>query len=330
VPSNEGSCIKAKQVAAGLLALAWAAAAGAQGYPKKPVRIIVPIAPGGGQDFVARIVAPKLTAAFGQPFIIDNRPGAGGIIGTQLAVKSPADGYTLVLVAASYTAQPSLYKNLPYDAVKDLEPITQLGGQPYLLVVNPTVPAKNVKELVALAKSSKGKLTYGSSGTGEMSNLSMELLKTMGGFNAVHVPYKGAAPALTAAIAGEVDAFFPSITSGLPHVRSGKARVLAVTTAKRAPLLREVPTIAESGFPGYDVSGWYGLLAPAGTPHEIVDRLQQEVAKILELPDVQELQASNGRIPTPGGNTPQAFAANIQAEIARWSKVIKRAGIRLE
>jgi tripartite-type tricarboxylate transporter receptor subunit TctC len=319
-----------RRIAAALLALAWGVAAGAQGYPAKPVRIIVPIAPGGGQDFVARIVGQKLTAAFGQQFIIDNRPGAGGIIGTQLAVKSPPDGYTLVLVAASYAAQPSLYSKLPYDAVKDLAPITQLGGAPYMLVVNPTVPAKSVKEFVALAKSGRGKLTYGSSGSGEMSNLSMELLKTLAGFDAVHVPYKGAAPALAAAISGEVDAFFPSITSGLPHVRSGKARVLAVTTAKRAELLPQVPAIAESGFAGYDVSGWYGLLAPAGTPSEIVNRLQQEVAKILELPDVKEVQAANGRVPTPGGNTPQSFAANIQAEIARWAKVIKRAGIRLE
>ena len=321
---------RAWRIGAGLLALACAAAACAQGYPAKPVRIIVPIAPGGGQDFVARIVGQKLTAAFGQQFVIDNRPGAGGIIGTQLAVKSPPDGYTLVLVAASYTAQPSLYPKLPYDAVKDLAPITQLGGAPYMLVINPTVPAKTVKEFVALAKSSRGKLTYGSSGGGEMSNLSMELLKTLASFDAVHVPYKGAAPALAAAISGEVDAFFPSITSGLPHVRSGKARLLAVTTAKRAALLPEVPTIAESGYPGYDVSGWYGLLAPAGTPTEIVNRLQQEVAKILDLPDVRELQAANGRTPSPGGNTPQAFAANVQAEITRWAKVIKRAGIRLE
>lgn len=318
------------RIGAGLLALACSAAACAQGYPAKPVRIIVPIAPGGGQDFVARIIGQKLTAAFGQQFVIDNRPGAGGIIGTQLAVKSPPDGYTLVLVAASYTAQPTLYPKLPYDAVKDLAPITQLGGAPYMLVVNPTVPAKTVKEFVALAKSSRGKLTYGSSGGGEMSNLSMELLKTLAGFDAVHVPYKGAAPALAAAISGEVDAFFPSITSGLPHVRSGKARLLAVTTAKRATLIPEVPTIAESGYPGYDVSGWYGLLAPAGTPTEIVNRLQQEVAKILDLPDVRDLQAANGRTPSPGGNTPQAFAANIQAEITRWAKVIKRAGIRLE
>jgi tripartite-type tricarboxylate transporter receptor subunit TctC len=318
------------RVCAVIVTLVWAGAVGAQSYPTKPVRVIVPIAPGGGQDFVARMIAPKLSAALGQQVIIDNRPGAGGVIGTQLAAKSAPDGYTLVLVAASFTAQPSLYAKLPYDPVKDLAPITQLGGQPYLLVVNPSVPAKTLREFIALAKSAKGKVTYGSSGSGEMSNLAMELLKTLANFDAVHVPYKGAAPALAAAVSGEVDAFFPSITSGLPHVKSGRARVLAVTTSKRAALLPQVPTIAETGFPGYEVSGWYGLLAPTGTPNEIVVRLQQEVAKILEMPDIKELQAANGRIPNPGGNTPQEFAANIQTEIARWAKVIKRAGIRLD
>lgn len=308
----------------------WAVAADAQVYPTKPVRVIVPIAPGGGQDFVARMIGQKLAAALGQQVMIDNRPGAGGIIGTQLAARSPPDGYTLVIVAASYTVIPSLHAKLPFDPVKDLAPITQLGGQPYLLVVNPTVPARNVKEFVALAKSAKGKVTYGSAGSGEMSNLAMELLKSVALFDAVHVPYKGATPALAAAWAGEVDAFFPSITSGLPHVRSGKVRVLAVTTLKRAALLPDVPTLAESGFPGYEVSGWFGALAPAGTSSEIVTRLQQEISRILEMPDVMEMQAANGRIPTPGGNSPKEFAANIQAEIIRWAEVIKRARIRFE
>jgi tripartite-type tricarboxylate transporter receptor subunit TctC len=205
-----------------------------------------------------------------------------------------------------------------------------LGGQPYLLVVNPTVPAKRVSDFITLARSGKGKLTYGSTGNGEMSHLAMELVKYTGKFDAVHVPYKGAAPALVALVSGEVDAFFPAITSGLPHVRSGKARVLAVTTLTRAPLLPDVPTLAESGFPGYEVSGWYGLLAPAGTPAEVIARLHQEVARILDLPDVRDAQAANGRIPAPGGNTPQEFAANMKAEIGRWAKVIRQAGIRVE
>jgi tripartite-type tricarboxylate transporter receptor subunit TctC len=319
----------ASRLRAGLLAIFFIPCVGAaQAYPTKPVRIIVPIAPGGGQDFVARMIGQRLTIALGQQVIVDNRPGAGGIIGTHLAAKAAPDGYTLVVVAASFTAQPSLYTKLPYDPVKDLAPITQLGGQPYLLVVNPTVPAKAVKEFVALARSAKGKVTYGSSGSGEMSNLAMELLRTAAKFDAVHVPYKGAAPALAALLAGEVDAFFPAITSGLPHVRSGKARILAVTTLQRAALLPDVPTVAESGFPGYEVSGWYGLLAPAGIPKEIIARLHREVSKILEMPEVKELQAANGRIPAPGGNTPEEFTATIQAEIARWATVIKRAGIK--
>lgn len=308
----------------------WAIPAYAQPYPAKPVRIIVPIAPGGGQDLVARMIGQKLTLALGQPVVIDNRPGAGGIIGTNLAAKSPPDGYTLVLVAASFTAQPSLYTKLPYDPLSDLVPITQLGGQPYLLVINRAVPAKTAKDFIALAKSGKDKVSYGSTGNGEISYLAMELLKTLAGFDALHVPYKGAAPALTALLSGEVDAFFPTITSGLPHVRSGKVRALAVTSLKRAALLPDVPTVAESGFPEYEVSGWYGLLAPVGTPDEIIAKIQQETAKILELHDVKEIQAANGRIPTPGGNTPREFAANIRAEISRWSKVIRQTKAQLE
>jgi tripartite-type tricarboxylate transporter receptor subunit TctC len=309
-------------------AIVCTAAAAAQTYPSRPVRMIVPIAPGGGQDFVARMVAHRLTAALGQQVVVDNRPGAGGVIGTHVAAKAPPDGYTVVVVAASYTAQPSLHTKLPYDPVKDLAPITQLGGQPYLLVVNPSIAARTVKEFLGLAKSSKGKVTYASTGSGEISNLSMELLKTLAHFDAVHVPYKGAAPAMAAVVSGEADAFFPAITSGLPHIRSGKARVLAVTTAKRAALLPDVPTLAESGIPDYEVSGWYGLLAPARTPEEIIARLHQEVARILDLPEVRELQAANGRVPSPGGNTPREFASNIKAEIARWALVVKRAGIQ--
>jgi tripartite-type tricarboxylate transporter receptor subunit TctC len=319
-----------RRLVSGIALLSCALLAGAQAYPTKAIRVIVPITPGGGQDFVARLVGQKLSIALGQQVIIDNRPGAGGNIGTQLAAKAQPDGYTLVLVAASFTAQPSLYAKLAYDPVKDFAPITQLGGQAYLLVVHPSVPAKSVREFIALAKTEKGKLSYGSTGNGELSNLAMELLKTLGEFEAVHVPYKGAASALVGLLAKEVDAFFPAITSGLPHVKSGKAKVLAVTTLKRAALLPETPTIAESGFPGYEVNGWYGLLAPAGMPREIVARLHQEVAKILDLPDVRDAQAANGRIPAPGGNTPEEFAANINAEIKRWAKVIKQAGIRLD
>jgi len=327
---NNTSCRRASSACIEFSVALWAITACAQPYPAKPVRIIVPIAPGGGQDLVARMIGQKLTLALGQPAVIDNRPGAGGIIGTNLAAKSPPDGYTLVLVAASFTAQPSLYAKLPYDPLRDLVPITQLGGQPYLLVVNRAVPAKTVKDLIVLAKSGKDRVSYGSTGNGEISYLAMEFLKTLAGFDALHVPYKGAAPALTALLSGEVDTFFPSITSGLPHIRSGKVRALAVTTLKRAALLPDLPTVAESGFPTYEVSGWYGLLAPAGTPDEIVAKIQQETAKILETQDVREMQAANGRTPTPGGNTPQEFATNIRAEISRWSKVIRQTKAQLE
>lgn len=312
----------------GMLALCPALTA-AQAYPNKTMRIIVPIGTGGAQDFVARLVAQALGVAVGQQVIVDNRPGAGGIIGTALAAKSLPDGYTLVLVAASYTAQPGLYTRLPYDPVKDFAPITQLGGQAYLLLVHPSVPAKSIKEFIAVAKAERGKLSYGSTGNGELSNLAMELLKTLGDFDAVHVPYKGSAAAM-GLLAREVDAFFPAITSGMPHVKSGKARLLAVTTLKRATLLPEIPTIAESGFPGYEVNGWYGLLAPASTPRQIVSKLNLEVAKVLELPSVKDAQLNSGRSLVPGGNSPENFAANIKTEIARWGKVIKQAGIKLD
>ncbi len=302
---------------------------GAQAYPNKTMRIIVPIGTGGAQDFVARLVAQSLEVAVGQQIIVDNRPGAGGIIGTSLASKALPDGYTLVLVAASFAAQPSLYAKLPYDPVKDFAPITQLGGQAYLLLVHPSVPAKGIREFIALAKADRGKLSYGSTGNGELSNLAMELLKTLGDFDAVHVPYKGSAAAI-GLLAREVDAFFPAITSGMPHVKSGKARLLAVTTLKRATQLPDTPTIAESGFPGYEVNGWYGLLAPVGTPKEIIAKLNLEFAKILELSSVKDAQLNSGRSLVPGGNSPEDFAANIKVEIIRWEKVIKRAGIKLE
>ena len=310
--------------------LAWCPAlTAAQAYPNKTMRIIVPIGTGGAQDFVARLVAQPLAIAVGQQIIVDNRPGAGGIIGTALAAKAMPDGYTLVLVAASYTAQPGLYTKLPYDPVKDFAPITQLGGQAYLLLVHPSVPAKSIKEFIAMAKADRGKLSYGSTGNGELSNLAMELLKTLGDFDAVHVPYKGSAAAM-GLLAREVDAFFPAIASGMPHVKSGKARLLAVTTLRRATLLPEIPTIAESGFPGYEVNGWYGLLAPASTPREVIAKLNLEVAKVLELPSVKVAQLNSGRSLVPGGNSPEDFAANIKTEIARWEKVIKLAGIKLD
>jgi len=292
----------------------------------------VPAPAGGGSDFVTRIVGLKLGATFGQPVIIDNRGGAGGNIAAELAAKASPDGYTLLVVAASHAINPSLYRKLSYDPVKDFAPITQVTGQHYILVVHPSVPAKTVKEFIAFAKSKKGGITYASGGgIGSASHLGMELLKTLAGFDAVHVPYKGAGPATIDLIAGQVDASMMSMPGGLPHVRGGKndkMRAIAVTSLKRSVLLPDVPTVAESGFPGFEVSGWYGLLAPAGTPREVVAKLYEEVSRSLKLSNVRDRMAGIGEDPV--GSTPEEFAAYIKAEMIKWEKVIKQSGARAD
>ncbi|MBI4190063.1 MAG: tripartite tricarboxylate transporter substrate binding protein [Betaproteobacteria bacterium] len=305
-----------------------AGAASAQGYPNKPIRIIVPYAPGGGTDQVARMIGLKLGAAFGQPVIIDNRGGAAGNIGTELAAKAVPDGYTLLWATSSHAINPSLYRKLSYDVARDFAPITQVNTNAYILVVHPSVPAKTVKEFIALANSKKGGITYASSGVGSPGHLGMELLKTLAGFDAVQVPYKGAGPAIIDLIAGQVHAYILSPLMALPHVRSGKIRALAVTSLKRSALLPDVPTVAEAGFPGYEVSGWYGLLALAGTPREVVTKLYKEISRSLKLPDVMDRMAVDGTEPV--GSTPQEFAAYIQAETIKWAKVIKQSGARVD
>ncbi len=300
----------------------------AQSYPGKSVRLVVGLAPGGGTDIVGRMVGQRLSAAINQQVIIDNRPGASGNIAAEIVAKSPADGYTLIVVTASHVINPSLYPKMSYDPIKDFSAVTQLTAQPYLFVINPSVPAKTVKEFVALAKSRKGGLTYASSGAGLLGHLGMELLKTQATFAAVHIPYKGAGPALVDTIAGQVDAFFPTIISGLPQVRSGKVRVIAVTTLKRAALLPDVPTVAEQGFPGYEVNGWYGLLAPAGTPKDIIAFLHREVADVLRSTEGRERLAAEGAEGV--GNTPEQFAAYMQSDMMKWSKVVKQSGARAD
>ena len=299
-----------------------------QGYPNKAIRFVLPVTPGGGTDIIARLVGQKLSAQIGQQIIIDNRGGAGGNIAAELVAKAAPDGYTLIVVTASHATNVSLYRRLNYDPVKDFAPITQLTSQPYIFVVNPSVPVKTVKEFIAIAKSRKGGVTYASSGSGLLGHLGMELLKTLGGFEGVHVPYKGAGPAMIDTIAGQVDAFFPTMISGLPHVKDGKVRAIAVTTLRRSSLLPSVPTIAEQGFPGYEVNGWYGLLAPAGTPKEIIATLYSEVTKVLKLPEVKERMAGDGADPV--GNTPEQFASYIQSEIGKWSKVIRQSGAKAD
>lgn len=300
----------------------------AQGYPGKPIRIVVPFPPGGGTDIVARILTQKLSESFGANFVIDNRAGAGGSIGTEMVAKAPPDGYTLGIVSGSHAINPSLYSKLPFDAVRDFAPVTMLVSGPGLLVVHPSLPVKTVKELIALAKGKPGQLNYASAGNGTPPHLAGELFKSMAGVDMVHVPYKGNTPAFVDLISGQVSLSFPTIPSALPHVQAGRLRALAVTSRKRSAVMPQLPTIAESGLPGYDTSSWFGMLAPAGTPREIVRKLQQESAKVLQLRDVREKLLSQGLEPV--GSTPEEFAATIESEIAKWAKVVKASGARVE
>lgn len=297
-------------------------------YPSKTVRIVVPVPPGGGMDLIGRTVAQKLSGAFSQQIIVDNRSGAGGIVATEFVAKSPADGYTLIMVTASHITNPSLHRRLTYDPIKDFVPITQLTSQSYIFIIHPSVPARTVKEFMELAKAKSGRLTYGSAGTGLLGHLGMELLKILGRFEAIHVPYKGGGPAMIDTIAGQVDAFFPTFMAGLPHVKSAKVRALAVTSLRRSSLLPDIPTIAESGFPDFEVNGWYGLLAPGGTAKEIVARLQHEAAKILKSDDIKERMAASGAQPV--GNTAKEFSAYMQSEMVKWANVIKQSGARAD
>lgn len=317
---------------AGLCAALLAGAAGgalAQTYPQKPIRFIIPVGPGGPTDIIARIVSQKLTASLGQPVVIDNRPGAGGLIGTELAAKAPPDGYTMLMGhIGTFGTNPSLYTKLPYDPIKDFVPVTVLARLTNILMVHPSVPAKSVKELIALAKSKPGQLNYASSGNGSSQHLFMELFKTMAGVDMVHIPYKGSAPALTDLLAGQVSVMFDGTVSALPHVRAGKLRGLAVSSASRSAVALEVPTVAEAGVPGFEANSWVGVLVPKGTRPEVAAKLHGEIVKVLRLPEVKENLLSKGAEPV--GNTGDEFAAFVKAEIAKWAKVIKFTGARVD
>jgi tripartite-type tricarboxylate transporter receptor subunit TctC len=315
-------------IAASFAVLLMTNTAVAQSYPWKPIRLVIPVTPGGGVDAVARLVGQKLTAAFNQQVVVDNRPGAGGTVASDIVAKAVPDGHTLAIVTASHVTNASLYKRLPYDPVRDFTPITLLSVQPYLLVVNASTPVRNVKEFVAFAKAKPGGIAYASAGTGLLGHLSMEFFRSQAGFEGVHVPYKGGAPALVDVMGGRVDAFFSTITSALPHVRSGRVRALAVSSAKRHVQLPDVPTIAESGFPGFDVLSWYALLAPAGTPRPVVLRLHGETVQILGTNEVKERMAADGAEPL--SSTPQELAAYLKSEMARWAKVIRQSGATAE
>ena len=299
----------------------------AQQYPTKPVRIVVPFAPGGGSDFIGRFIAQKLSERLGQQFIVDNRPGAGGNLGAELALKSPPDGYTLLLIAGSYTVNPSLYK-LAFDSGNDISPIIQLSQGPFVVAVHPTVQAKTLKEFMELAKKQPDKFSYASAGQGSITHLASELFLDMGGLKVVHVPYKGTGPALNDSIAGNVQLIFGSVSTTLQHIKSGRLRGLAVTTSKRISAMPELPTVAESGVPGYDVILWHGLVGPKGMPKAVVDRLNSEAAQILKSKAMEDLLAADGV--TPAGGTPEQFQTLIKSDIERWRKVVERAHIKLE
>jgi len=306
-----------------------APSAQAQAYPSKPVRIIVPSPPGDGSDLMARAIGDKLSAAWNTPVVIDNRTGAGGRVGAEAAAKAPADGYTLIMGnAGSHGINAALYADLSYDIERDFAPITQVMRAPNVLVVSPSLPVSNVRELVALFKANPAKYSYGSGGNGSSAHLSAELFKSMAGVDVVHVPYKGASPALTDVIAGRVVMFIGNLPPAMPHIKSGNVKALAVTTAQRSPLVPDVPTLAESGMPGFETVAWFGLFAPTGTPKAVVDKMQAEVARIVREPDIRERIAALGGEPV--GNKPEEFAAIVSGDVAKWKKVVKDANVHVD
>jgi tripartite-type tricarboxylate transporter receptor subunit TctC len=301
----------------------------AQSYPTKPIRMLAPYPPGGGVDIAARTIGQKLSETFGQQIIVDNRPGAAGNIGMEIAARAAPDGYTLIMSSAGPVAMnPGLYPALPFDPLKDFAPVALAASTVYALVVPAALPVKSVKDLIALAKAQPGKLTYASSGVGGPPHLAFELMQLTAGIRMIHVPYKGAGPALADLLGGQVTAFFADLIAARPHLASGRLRALGVSSAQRAPSAPDVPTIAEAGLPGYEATGWSGVLAPAGTPRAIIQKLNAEIVRVLPLPDVKERLAGDGS--EFGKNTPEQFARFIRAELEKWRKVIKTANVRLE
>ena len=298
----------------------------AQTYPAKPIRLIVPSSPGGGTDITGRIVAQKLTELLRQQVVVDNRAGAGTRIGNEIVAKSPPDGYTLLMGLSTLAIIPAVYKNVSYDALRDFAPISQVVSVPNVLVVHPSLPARSVKELIALGKSRPRDLIAGSAGSGTSPHLSLELFKSLAGIEMVHVPYKGSGPGLVALVSGEVAVFFPSLPSATPHIKANRVRPLGVTTATRAEAMPDVPSIAEAGLPGYEATQWFGVLAPAGTAQAIVDRLHKEIVAALKSPDVVKQFSTQGAQIV--ASSPEQFAAYIRAETQKWAKVVKAAGIK--
>jgi tripartite-type tricarboxylate transporter receptor subunit TctC len=309
--------------------LAASAAAFAQTYPSKPIRLIVPFPPGGSADILARAIGQKAGEGLGQPFVVENRPGAGTAIGADALAKSAPDGYSVMIgTVSSHAINPALNPKLPYDPLKDFTPVSLVATIPFAMIVHPSVPTKNVQEFIALAKAKPGSLNYSSAGNGTSNHLAGELLKSMARVDIVHVPYKGSAPALNDLIAGQVSLMFDLVLTAAPHVKSGAVRGLAVTGAQRSSALPELPTVAESGVPGYEVSAWFGIFAPAGLAQPVVQRLNAEFVKGLQQPDLRQRLASQGAEPLT--STPDEFGNYLRSEIAKWAKVVKDSGMKVD
>jgi len=318
-----------RAVLAAVIAGLAATASGADAWPAKPVRIVVPFAPGGPADLVPRLIGPKLSEIWGQPVVVDNKPGAGGNIGMDVVAKSAPDGYSLGIGPnGNLVVNPHLYANLPYDVTRDFAPITLIATFSNVLVVNPDVPAKSVAELIALAKAKPGSLSYGSPGTGSQPHLGGEYLRLTAGIDIVHVPYNGTAPALRDLLGGQIAFMFAQTSAALPHIQSGKLRALGVASRKRAPQLPDVPTIEEAGLPGFEAVSWYALLAPAATPKDVVAKIQADVLRVLQMPEIREKLTQQGGEPV--GNTPAELAALLKNESARYADLVRRAGIKAE
>ena len=314
---------RARRVLATVL-VCTAAGAWAQAYPSRPVRVVIPLGSGGTTDVPGRIVAQRLSESLGQQFVVENKPGAGGTIGSDFVAKSKPDGYTLLLTATPHVITANLYKNIPYNALSDFAPVIRVASGPYVLTVHPSLGVNSVRELIALAKAQPGKVDYASSGNGSAQHLVGAMFAHMAGIQLTHVPYKGSSQAQQDLVAGMVKVGFPGTPIVIPHMKSGRLKALAVTTAQRSPHMPDVPTIAEAGVPGYEALVWVGLLAPAGTPREIIEKLNGEIGRLLRAPDVQQLLAASGVDPTP--TTPEEFGAYLKSEFEKWGKVVRDSG----
>jgi len=299
----------------------------AQPYPEKPIRFIVPFAPGGGNDMIARLVGEKLSQSWGQQVVVDNRPGAGGNIAAEITARSNPDGYTIFLFNSTNAIAPSLFRNVPFDPIKDFEPVVLIATSPFALVVNPATPAKSVADLVALAKAKAGELTYASGGNGSSTHLAAEEFKQLAGIKMIHVPYRGGGPALIDVIGGRVTMYFSSIPPSLPHIRAGRVRALGITSKQRSPLLPEVPTISEAALPGFESGASYGIVMPADTPSSIVDKMNREIARLLATPEVSSRLKNQGLHIAAG--SPRDFSRFMKAEIAQWARIVKTSGAKV-